>query len=126
MMAQRAPHGPCRAIEGREDSIARRVDETAPVALDLDTRVLIVESEKGAPSRVPELNKPLSGPDDVGKEHGRKNPIEVRDRWGHSEPLTDVPDRGGIVLDPGTGKHPDLRPWHQRGHIIGFFLPRGE
>src|SRR4029453_3357755 len=54
-----APHRPFRAIEGGEDAVARGVDQTAPVAFDLDARVLMMASEEGAPSGVPAPHEAL-------------------------------------------------------------------
>src|SRR5579859_3501891 len=62
------------AIERGKYPITERLDEPAPVELDL-TRERIVAFKQRAPSGITELGGTGGRPDDVGKEHGRQHAV---------------------------------------------------
>src|ERR1700722_1389298 len=74
---QRAANRAAGTIEGREDSIAGRLDEIAPELLDRLPRDRIVVVQQAAPGLIAHRGCATRGIDDVGEQYGRKNTLDL-------------------------------------------------
>src|SRR5690348_4824589 len=74
-----------RSVEGRQGTVASRLDETSAEALDIAARHRVVAVEEFAPAPVANSDEALSGLDDVSEKHRRQGAIDVLRRRGARE-----------------------------------------
>jgi len=71
----RTPDRTSRPIEGRHETITKRLKFLSTEARKLPSNDCIVLSQEGVPASIAELGGALGGTNDVRKEHRRKNPV---------------------------------------------------
>ncbi len=96
--ANRTPHGPRRAVEGKE-TIAGDVELPAAEPPELPPHRSMVRLDQPGPTPIADLDRPLGGAHEIGEEDGRQHPVGVRPPAHAGEEILDLVD-DLVGLDP--------------------------
>jgi hypothetical protein len=100
----RAEDPPSRAVEGGQESVAGRLDQSAAPLLDHPMSQLVVHVQEPASAPIAQLPGPFSRAHDVGKQYGGQHPLGFRNAVDAGQKLLDqvqrklrcIPDEGQV------------------------------
>ena len=95
-----ASDGASGSVEGREESVTRRLHLSSFEPVERPTDELVMLGEELAPSGVSDLGRAVGRADDIGEEHGREHAVVPRSRPGSRDEVLDLAQQRILVARP--------------------------